>query len=302
MPFERVLVDAPAFVERRDHRDEKPFRTEGGRHREEFTAPIQGIRGCVQHNGETALYDRIGTTYSATRAADPWIAGAIRAALGDARSVLNVGAGAGAYEPSDLEVLAVEPSAAMIAQRPPGSAPALRGSAESLPVADRSFDAALAVNTVHHWDDLAAGLRELRRVARKRIVIFRRDRQKGTPFWLVERYLPVLAERRKSVVTAETIEHELGPVTEIPVALPRDCSDGLFSAYWARPEAYLDGDIRRNISNFALASELELAQGLARLEADLESGEWDRRCGHLRSLPELDLGHRIVVAELALPS
>jgi SAM-dependent methyltransferase len=212
---------------------------------------------------------------------------------------LNVGAGTGAYEPTDLEVLAVEPSAAMIAQRPPGSAPALRGSAESLPVADRSFDAALAVNTVHHWDDLAAGLRELRRVARKRIVIFRRDGEKGTPLWLVERYLPVLAEPKKSAAIAAVIEQELGPVTEIPVPLPRDCTDGLFSAYWARPEAYLDGDIRRNISNFALASEPELAQGLERLQADLESGEWERRYGHLRSLPELDLGHRIVVTQLA---
>jgi SAM-dependent methyltransferase len=190
----------------------------------------------------------------------------------------------------------------MIAQRPPGSAPALRGNAESLPVADKSFDAALAVNTVHHWDDLAAGLRELRRVARKRIVIFRRDGQKGTPLWLVEPYLPVLAEPRKSAAIAETIERELGPVTTIPVALPRDCSDGHFSAYWARPEAYLDGDIRRNISNFALASERELAQGLERLKADLESGEWDRRYGRLRSLPELDLGHRVIVAEVALPS
>ena len=265
-------------------------------------ADCQRVARPRLHNGETALYDRIGTTYSATRTADPRIASAIRAALGDARSVLNVGAGTGVYEPADLEVLAVEPSAAMIAQRPPGSAPALRGSAESLPVADRSIDAALAVNTVHHWHDLAAGLRELSRVARKRIVIFRRDERKGTPLWLVERYLPVLAEPSKSAAIAETIERELGPVTEIPIALPRDCSDGLFSAYWARPEAYLDGNIRRNISNFALASERELAQELERLKADLESGEWDRRYGHLRSLPELDLGHRIIVAELALPS
>ena len=245
-----------------------------------------------------ALYDRIGATYAATRAADPRIAGSIRAALGDARSVVNVGAGTGAYEPSDLEVLAVEPSAAMIAQRPPGAAPALRGRAESVPVADGSFDAALAVNTIHHWDDLAAGLRELRRVARTRIVIFRRDGQQGTAFWLVERYLPVLADPAKSAAIAAAIERELGPVTEIPVPLPRDCSDGFFGAHWARPEAYLDGSVRRNISNVALASERDLAQGLERLEAELESGEWDRRYGHLRSLPELDLGHRIVVAEL----
>jgi SAM-dependent methyltransferase len=247
----------------------------------------------------TALYDRIGTTYSATRRADPRLTRSIRAALGDARSVVNVGAGTGAYEPVDLDVLAVEPSAAMIAQRPPGSAPAILGSAESLPVADKSFDAALAVNTVHHWGDLVAGLRELRRVARKRIVIFMRVERKATPLWLVERYLPFLARSRESSAIAESIERELGPVTEIPVLLPRDFSDGLLSAYWARPDAYLDSQIRRNISNFALASEHELAQGLARLEADLESGEWDRRYGQLRSLPELDLGHRILIAELA---
>src|SRR5216117_260400 len=208
----------------------------------------------------TPLYDRIGTHYATTRTPDARIARLIRDALGDARSVLNVGAGTGAYEPPDLEVLAVEPSDAMIAQRPPGSAPALRGSAESLPVADKSFDAALAVNTIHHWDDLAAGWRELRRVARKRIVIFRCDRRAGTPLWLVDRYLPALAEGGKAAAIAETIERELGPVTEIPFALPRDCSDGLFSAFWARPEAYLDPEIRRNISNFALGSERELAE------------------------------------------
>jgi SAM-dependent methyltransferase len=256
----------------------------------------------AQPENRETLYDRIGTTYSATRVAEPRIARAIRAALGEARSLLNVGAGTGAYEPTDLEVLAVEPSAAMIAQRPPGSAPALRGSAEALPVEDKSFDAALAVNTIHHWHDLAAGLRELRRVARNRIIIFRRDEQKGTRFWLVERYLPGLAEPTKSAAIADTIARELDSVTEIPVPLPRDCSDGLFSAYWARPEAYLDASVRGNISNFALAPERELGQGLERLEADLESGEWDRRYGHLRSLLELDLGHRIVVAELALPS
>jgi hypothetical protein len=144
-----------------------------------------------------------------------------------------------------------------------------------------------------------AGLRELRRVARKRIVIFLRDGRQGAPFWLVEDYLPALDEPARTAAIVETIEHELGPVTERPVPLPRECCDGLFSAYLARPERYLDGAIRRNISNFALASERDLSDGLARLEADLASGAWDGRYGQLRALPELDLGHRLFIAELA---
>ena len=247
------------------------------------------------------LYDRIGGSYRATRRPDPRIAALIDDALGDARSVVNVGAGTGAYEPADRQVLAVEPSATMIAQRPRGSAPVIQASAEELPLADDGFDAALAVNTVHHWTDLRAGLRELRRVARKRIVVFLRDGRRGVPFWLVEDYLPALDQRGRIAAIVETIEHELRPVTARPVRLPRDCVDGLFSAYWGRPELYLDAEIRRNISNFALAAEDDLAEGLARLEADLESGAWDRRYGHLRALPELDLGHRLLVAELALP-
>lgn len=245
------------------------------------------------------LYDRIGGSYRATRRPDPRIAALIKDAFGDARLVVNVGAGTGAYEPTDREVLAVEPSETMIAQRPRRSAPVIQASAEELPLADDSFDAALAVNTVHHWSDLRAGLRELRRVARKRIVVFLRDGRSGAPFWLVDDYLPALDQSDKISAIVETIEHELRSVTVVPVRLPRDCVDGLFSAYWGRPEMYLDSEIRRNISNFAIAAEDDVAEGLARLEADLESGAWDRRYGHLRSLPELDLGHRLLIAEVA---
>ncbi|MDQ3401299.1 MAG: class I SAM-dependent methyltransferase [Chloroflexota bacterium] len=244
------------------------------------------------------LYDRIGRSYRVTRRPDPRIAAAIDAALGDVRSVVNVGAGVGAYEPAAREVLAVEPSATMIEQRPQGSAPVIQASAEELPLADDSFDAALAVNTVHHWTDLRAGLAEIRRVACERIVIFLRDPRSGAPFWLVDDYLPALDPSGRMSAIVETIEDELRPVTARPVALPRDCVDGLFSAYWGRPERYLDSNVRRNISNFALAADDELADGLARLAADLASGAWDRRYGHLRSLSELDLGHRILVAEL----
>ncbi|WP_437569306.1 class I SAM-dependent methyltransferase [Sorangium sp. So ce542] len=247
----------------------------------------------------TALYDRIGACYSATRGTDLRIEALINDALGDARSVVNVGAGTGAYEPTDREVLAVEPSATMIAQRRRGSAPALQARAESLPLPDQSFDAALAVNTLHHWTDLRAGLRELRRVARKRIVIFMRDPRSGRPFWLTEDYLPALDPSRKYSAIADAIREELPSVKALPLALPRDCADGLFVAYWGRPEMYLDGEVRRNISNFALAEENTVKEGLARLRADLASGEWDRRHGELRRLESLDLGHRVLVAELA---
>jgi SAM-dependent methyltransferase len=242
------------------------------------------------------IYDRIGRSYGATRRADPRIGAAILDALGDARSVVNVGAGTGAYEPEDRDVLAVEPSATMIAQRPPTAAPAVQASAEKLPLADDSFDAALAVNTVHHWTDLEAGLRELRRVARKRVVIFCNAEGEGR-LWILD-YLPALRTPGRMEEIVATIERVLGPIVAVPVPLPRDCLDGLFSAYWARPELYLDEEVRRNVSNFALAPEEYVAAGLARLRADLESGEWDRRHGELRSLPSLDLGHRVLVAEL----
>jgi SAM-dependent methyltransferase len=248
----------------------------------------------------TTLYDRIGSSYSATRGEEPRFATLIKEALGDAQSVVNVGAGTGAYEPTDREVLAIEPSETMIAQRPSGAARAVQASAENLPLDDKSFDAAVAVNTVQHWTDLRAGLRELRRVARRRVVFFLRDARAGTPFWLTEEYLPALSASRRNAVIVPAIEHEVPSVRVVPVAAPRDAIDGVFSAYWGRPEMYLDAEVRNNMSNFALASNDVVEEGLARLRADLESGAWDRKHGHLRSLAELDLGHRLLVAELAL--
>ena len=208
---------------------------------------------------------------------------------------MNVGAGTGAYEPTDREVVAVEPSPTMIAQRPPTAAPVLEARAEQLPFADQSFDAALAVNTVQHWSEVEAGLRELRRVARRRVVIFLRNPSSGTRFWLSD-YVPALERTEKMAGVVVTIERELAPVRAVRVPLPRECADGLFSAFWARPEMYLDEEVRRNISNFALAPKDYVARGVARLDADLRSGEWDRRYGHLRSQSELDLGHRLLVA------
>jgi SAM-dependent methyltransferase len=210
----------------------------------------------------TAQYDRIGHTYAATRKEDPRLVAILRDALGDARSVVDVGAGAGSYEPADRDVLAVEPSEMMIAQRPPGSARVLHASAERLPLADGSFDAALAVNTVHHWTDLRAGLRELRRVARRRVVVFLRDPRRGTPFWLTNDYLPTLDSSRRYGAIMAAIHDELPSARERSVCLSRDWVDGLFTAFWARPEMYLDPEVRRNMSNFALARNGDVAAGL----------------------------------------
>jgi SAM-dependent methyltransferase len=246
------------------------------------------------------LYDRIGGSYRATRRPDPRIAALITEALGDARSVLNIGAGTGSYEPTDREVLAVEPSATMIAQRSPGAAPVIQASAEELPLPDKSYDAALAINTIHHWQDIPRALAELRRVVRRRIVVFMNDMSQDEELWLVERYfLQFRAYADEMTGIRALLDREFGPLREIKVALPADCTDGLLSAYWARPEAYLDSTVRANISPFARLDEREVAAGVERLVADLASGEWDRRYGHLRRLRELHLGHRILVAELS---
>ncbi len=249
--------------------------------------------------GDAPLYDRIGPGYEATRRADPRIAAAILDALGPARSVVNVGAGTGNYEPSDREVLAVEPSAAMIAQRPPGAAPCVQGSAEHLPLEDASFDAATALMTVHHWTDLDAGLAELRRVARSRIVIFTWDGTPGALSWLANDYLPELGEidlfRFPSPVE---LAEALGGAEVRRIPIPSDCHDGFIEAFWARPEAYLDARVRAGMSGMRALDPSVLERGIGRLREDLASGEWDRRHGHLRRLAELDLGYRLVVAEL----
>jgi SAM-dependent methyltransferase len=248
----------------------------------------------------STLYDRIGGSYQATRKPDPRLAALILEALGDARSVLNVGAGAGSYEPADREVVAVEPSATMIAQRPSGAAPVIQAPAEELPFPDKSYDAALAINTIHHWQHIPRALAELRRVVRRRIVVFMNDMWQDEELWLVERYFPQFRADADALTEIRAmLERDLGPLREVKVALPADCTDGLLSAYWARPEAYLDSTVRANISLFARLSEQEVAAGIERLAAELASGEWDRRYGHLRELPELHLGHRILVAELS---
>jgi SAM-dependent methyltransferase len=241
-----------------------------------------------------ALYDRIGVGYSAWRRPDPRIAARITDALGPARTIVNVGAGAGSYEPADRAVVAVEPSAEMVRQRPPSAGPAVRASAERLPFRDRAFDAAMAVLTIHHWPDWRAGLAEMRRVAREPVAILTWDPD-HPGFWLVQDYFPEILEIDRVILPRlEEIERVLGPCEVRPVPVPADCSDGFLGAYWQRPEMYLHPGARGAISSFAKIQTLE--SGLDRLRAELGDGTWERRYGSLRALPELDIGYRLVVA------
>ena len=240
------------------------------------------------------LYDSIGRSYTDFRREDPRIAARIRAALGDARTVVNVGAGAGAYEPADLEVTAVEPSETMIAQRPEDAAPVVRGSAEELPFADGSFDAAMAVLSDHHWTDHERGVAELRRVAR-RVVLLTWDPASVHDFWLVTEYLPCFEDLITKGFRLEQSLEALGGARVESVPVPHDCRDGFMGAYWRRPHAYLDPQVRASISACALMDGRCLEEGVARLAADLESGAWERRHADLLALEELELGYRLVV-------
>jgi SAM-dependent methyltransferase len=245
-------------------------------------------------------YDELGSDYNRTRGPDPRIAQLIREALGDAGSVIDVGAGTGAYEPTDRPVLAVEPSAAMRAARPPGAAPAIDGCAESLPVSDKSFDAALAVLTMQHWRNVRSGLAELRRVARRRVVLFTWDPEFTDALWFTVHYLPAIRDRdRACFPTLSAITGVLGELQVTPVPIPHDCTDGFLGSRWRRPNDYLDPVVRAGMSGFSRAPRQQVDEALGRLRADLRSGAWERRFGSLRSLEEMDLGYRLVVAELA---
>jgi SAM-dependent methyltransferase len=240
-----------------------------------------------------AIYDTIGVDYANLRRPDPRIAAQIEAALGSARSVLNVGAGTGSYEPPEREVTAVEPSLEMIRQRPPGSAPVVQASAESLPFEDGAFDAAMAILTIHHWPDRARGLAEVRRVTRGPIVILTFDpAHRGN--WLTD-YFPELVGLDDRVMPAMgDYARWLGPVEVAPVPVPHDCRDGFMFAYWRRPHAYLDPRIRAAISAFWSID--GVGAGVARLARDIETGLWAERHGDLLDLTEWDAGYRLVVA------
>jgi SAM-dependent methyltransferase len=242
-------------------------------------------------------YDRIGTSYTRTRRTDPRVAAQINAALGDARRVVNIGAGTGSYEPADRDVVAVEPSPTMIAQRAARAAPVVRAFAESLPFRNDSFDAALAIFTVHHWRDTNRGLEELARVARRQVILSY-DAIVEDGFWLVDDYFPAIAalDDDNRAYTSQAIARVLDVREVEPVLVPSDCLDGFAACYWNRPEAYVDLDVQAGISGIARLDPAARERGTERLRADLASGAWDTRYGHLRALTELDVGYRLVVA------
>ncbi len=249
------------------------------------------------------LYDTIGRTYTGTRRPDPRIATAIWSALGDAETVLNVGAGAGAYEPPDREVVALEPSEVMIAQRPPGSAPVVQGRAEELPFDDGAFDAAMAVLSDHHWTDRRQGFAELRRVARDRVVLFNANPGEAELFWLTMEYLPEFLDLippryRRPGTWARELEAGLGRFDQVPVPIAHDCLDGFYGAFWRRPEAYVDADVRAGVSVFAQLRSGAVDRAIDALRADLENGKWQGRHRELLTMDELHLGYYVIVAEL----
>lgn len=241
------------------------------------------------------LYDTIGTTYTATRRTEPRIAAQVWAALDGARTLLNVGAGTGSYEPTDREVIAVEPSTVMRAQRPASAAPCVAATAESLPFADQRFDAAMAVATVHHWRHPIAGMREMQRVARRVVVLTcdTSDRVWRRRFWLTRDYLPEVAASRVGLATE--LASAIGARAE-PVPIPWDCVDGFLEAYWRRPEAYLDEDVRQGMSVWAAVGPEVEQRAVRSLRDDLASGRWADRNRELLDLEVADLGLRLLVA------
>ncbi len=262
--------------------------------------PAPGTNG--QHNDRrnynppamgSGLYDRIGRGYGQVRRADPRIAVALNAALGTARSVVNVGAGTGSYEPADRRVLAVEPAAGMRAQRPAGSAPCVAGAAESLPLPDASVDVAMAVYTDFHWGDRGRGIAEMLRVSRRAVVLLTVDRHAADRYWLTRDYLP---EANDLFAPLSTVTDLLPTSPQItPVPIPHDCQDGFVHAFWKRPHELLDPELTTTMAVFARLGPGSAQAGLERLHADLDSGAWERRNAGLAALESLDLGHRLIV-------
>lgn len=250
---------------------------------------------------DAATYDELGRGYSAARRTDPRIAAHIEAALGEARTVLNVGAGTGSYEPGSRELTAVEPSAVMIAQRPEGAAPVIQAGAEALPFEDDSFDVAMAIISDHHWRDREAGLAEMRRVARDRVLLLNADPAAAGRFWLTRDYLDnldglVTSRYREEGFWRDELQSSLGEVELRPVPVPHDCVDGFYQAFWRRPGAYLDPRVRDGTSVFRMLPRARVDSAIRQLSRDLSDGTWEARYGDLLQQSELDVGLRLVVA------
>lgn len=241
-------------------------------------------------------YDTHGTGYARKRQPDPRIAARVHAALGSARTVLNVGAGAGSYEPADRHVVAVEPSAAMRAQRPPHAVPALDGRAEELPFDDDAFDAAMATVTVHQWADPAKGLAELRRVARGPVVVLTFDGAALDRLWLACYVPELIAAERRRYPPIDLIAAAVGRTCEVhEVPIPIDCVDGFTEAYYARPERFLEDEVRAAQSAWGFVDEAATTRFVRRLRDDLAGGAWAERFGHLRAQPEFVGSLRLLI-------
>lgn len=248
--------------------------------------------------GHSIDYDSHSAAYPTQRRADPRIAAHIHAALGDGQTVVNVGAGTGSYEPHGRHVIAIEPSAGMRSQRPADLAPAIDARAEALPLDDDAVDAAMAIITVHHWEDQIAGLRELRRVSRGPVVVLTFDIDALGSYWMLADYLPeALADDRKRFLALDVVAESLGGARIQSLAIPADCQDGFFEAYWARPEAYLDPAVRAAQSVWPRLGEGVEQRAIGALEADLSCGAWNERHGHLREASEYEGALRLVVSD-----
>ncbi|MGI9364614.1 MAG: class I SAM-dependent methyltransferase [Rhizobiaceae bacterium] len=242
---------------------------------------------------ESALYDKIGINYANLRKPDSRIAATINAALDTAKTVLNVGAGAGSYEPENRVVTALEPSLEMIRQRSGSTAHVVQGSAEHLPFDDRSFDAAMAVLTIHHWTDQTNGVAEMQRVARDKLVFLTFDPAFHS-FWLADYFPALITMDEAQMPQISDYQRWLGSIEVTAVPIPQDCTDGFLAGYWKRPQAYLDDRVRAAMSSFWALDNVE--QGLEDLRSDLQSGAWNKKYAHLQELEELDCGYRLIVA------
>jgi SAM-dependent methyltransferase len=244
-------------------------------------------------------YDKKGSRYAGHRRTDPRIAAYVHTALGNARTVLNVGAGTGSYEPADRYVLAIEPSAVMRAQRPHHLAPALVGSAEKLPLDDKSVDASMAMVTIHHWADMEKGLLEMRRVTRQRILIMTFDGDALHEFWNIDYFPEVVAMEKRRYPAIDWMTGILGGHCEVqPIPIPLDCVDGFQEAFYGRPEAFLDKEVRKAQSAWGFLSEEQQEVAVQLLAADLQSGNWDKKFGHLRSQPYFTGALRLITADI----
>ena len=240
----------------------------------------------------TVNYDALAADYQAYRIPDQRISEKIDAQLEKAGSILNVGAGTGSYEPAHCRVVALEPSQEMILKRSYGKAEAILGSAENIPFQDDEFDIAMGILTIHHWQNISRGLAEMKRVAKKKVVLL--TWIDDSPRFWIQDYFPEMRDIDRQIFpTLAELESYLGKINVEVVEIPEDCTDGFMCAYWKRPAAYLDYRVRAAISTFSRMKNHE--SGLAKLKIDFESGEWRSRYGKLLDASSLDLGYRLVV-------